>query len=243
MPKRCAAFHCRGNYDGEPYTPVVRFPADPSEKELWIEVMPNNSESLRNRKELYICASHFDCKWVKAQGGKRPINQPTIFEDVAKSCLKQTTSSARRSNNALSSFREKYQKKLEEEMDKIGTFQKSVNEVGNRFKGFNVFHNGADLTLSMTDNFGRNVKQFIYFREVQSPFGFLFLERVKKDGFEIPKKTFHLQTNSLLTTLTDTGYTMDTSKMISTDLLSQRATNQMTNVRRYTTIKTKKKEC
>ena len=28
MPKRCAAFNCRGNYDGEPYSQVVSFPTD-----------------------------------------------------------------------------------------------------------------------------------------------------------------------------------------------------------------------
>ena len=49
-------------------------------------------------------------------------------------------------------------------MDKIGTFQKFVNEVGNRFNVVHVFHNGADLTLSMTDIYGRDVKQFIHFR-------------------------------------------------------------------------------
>ena len=94
--------------------------------------------SFRNRK--FVCASHFEY----------PVNPTAIFEDVAKSDLKLTTSSAQCSNNALSSSCGNSQKKLEEEMDKIGTFQEFVNKVANRFKGFNILHNGADLT----DNYG-----------------------------------------------------------------------------------------
>ena len=45
---------------------------------------------------------------------------------------------------------------------------------------------------------GQKVKQFIRFQKVKSHFGFLLLERVEKDGSEIPKKNFNLQKNSLI---------------------------------------------
>ena len=90
MPKRCAAYNCRGNYIGEPYTPVVSFSTDDDERKRWIDAMPNDPGSLTDRKEIFVCASHFECKWVTVRGGKRPIGPPTYFKGVAKSCLKQT---------------------------------------------------------------------------------------------------------------------------------------------------------
>ena len=41
MPKRCAAFNCRGNYAGKPYSRVVSFPTELQERERWIAAMPN----------------------------------------------------------------------------------------------------------------------------------------------------------------------------------------------------------
>ena len=63
MPKRCAAYGCRGNYTGGPYTSVVRFPIEITERNRWIEAMPNDPGSLRERTEIVVCASHFECKW------------------------------------------------------------------------------------------------------------------------------------------------------------------------------------
>ena len=40
--------------------------------------------------------------------------------------------------------------------------------------------------------------QFIYFKEVQSHFGFLHLVEAEKDGFAIPESYFNLDKNSLL---------------------------------------------
>ena len=72
MPRKCAAFNCRGNYRGEPYTKVVNFPQDLAEREIWIKAMPNDPKTLANKKEIWVCASHFDCEWVTVNGGKRP---------------------------------------------------------------------------------------------------------------------------------------------------------------------------
>ena len=62
----------------------------------------------------------------------------------------------------------------------------------------NIIHLKDDITFSTTDKFGREVIQFIHFRNVQSPFGFLFLENAEKYGYSIPKKKFDLQKNSLI---------------------------------------------
>ena len=79
MPKCCVVYNCRGNFIGEPYTPVVRFPNDIDERKRWIGAMPNNSGSLNDRREIFVCSSHFECKWSSVNGGKRPIGPPTYF--------------------------------------------------------------------------------------------------------------------------------------------------------------------
>ena len=62
MPKRCTVFNCRANYDGEPYSQVVSFPTDTVERTRWIEAMPNEPGSLKDRKEIYVFSSHFECE-------------------------------------------------------------------------------------------------------------------------------------------------------------------------------------
>ena len=69
MPKRCAAFNCSGNYAGEPYCRIVHFPIELHDRERWIAAMPNAPGTLHS-KDIYICASHFTCKWVAARGAK-----------------------------------------------------------------------------------------------------------------------------------------------------------------------------
>ena len=90
MPKRCAIYGCRGNYAGQPYTRVVRFPTEEAERERWIKAMPNSGSSLTGRPDLYICSSHFECEWVVSRRGRRPVAPPSVFPGIAKSCLKQS---------------------------------------------------------------------------------------------------------------------------------------------------------
>lgn len=54
--------------------------------------------------------------------------------------------------------------------------------------------------MSFLNNTGRKVSQFLWFRRIESSFGFLFLVLVKKDGFEIAKNLFKLDKNSRLHT-------------------------------------------
>ena len=46
-----------GNYRGQPYSQVVRFPTDESERDRWIKAMPNAGSSLTARLN-YMCVPH-----------------------------------------------------------------------------------------------------------------------------------------------------------------------------------------
>ena len=81
MPHRCSAFNCRGNYNGEPYTRMVKFPSDEGERKIWISfsAMPNETESLSKLKEVWICAKHFDCEWVTI----KVVNAPMVLRQYS----------------------------------------------------------------------------------------------------------------------------------------------------------------
>ena len=53
--------------------------------------------------------------------------------------------------------------------------------------------NGKEITMFLTDLHGKTIIQLLYFREVDSPFGFLQLVQAKKNGVEISKRNFQLQ--------------------------------------------------
>ena len=57
----------------------------------------------------------------------------------------------------------------------IRDFETFCTEIGKRYTQFNVYKDGTDLTISLTDTVGRKVVQFIHFKNVSSPFGFLYL--------------------------------------------------------------------
>ena len=97
MPRRCGVYGCRGNYRCEPYTKtVVSFPTDEETRSKWITALPNDSRTLGGRKEIWICVTHFEGEWVTMREGKRPLNPPSIFSGVTKSCFKQVQYKERR---------------------------------------------------------------------------------------------------------------------------------------------------
>ena len=101
MGRKCNVYGCRGNFAGEPYSKVVSFPDKnemPDEWERWIEAMPNARKSLEECKEIWVCATHFNCEWKTVRGGKRPTAPPCIFPGVPQSCLKQAPSHARQTS-------------------------------------------------------------------------------------------------------------------------------------------------
>ena len=197
MPKRCAAYGCHGNYRGEPYSRMVRFPSNEDEREAWINALPNRKGTVTNRKDLFICASHFNCAWQTCRGGKRPVGPPTVFVGIPKSCIKQSIAMPR-NRNALSQTREQRSNQLKKERDTIGNFKVFEQEIGKRFPQFSIRRHANNVNMFIADESGRNIQQFLSFCEVQSPFGFLFLVRAEKNGYVIPKSNFTLQKNSLV---------------------------------------------
>ena len=198
MPKMCAAFGCRGNYRGEPYTPVVRFPDDAVERQTWISCMPNSTDSLIHRKEIYVCASHFSCEWVTTRGGKRPIGPPTVFTGVPQSCLKQAKVSHRPTEKSSAETRLELQKTLEESLDKINNFNEFVISAAGRYPTYYSKLNGDTLSLFMVNDNGSKVKNFVSFQEVQSPFGFLRVHTAERNGHTVPQNKLSLQKNNLV---------------------------------------------
>ena len=131
MPKRCVTYGCRGNYAGEPYTRVVKFPTDDKQRTEWLQAMPNAPGTLENRKNLYLWASHFSCEWVSVQGDLRPASCPTIFPGVPKSCLKQLGVAPRKTKFSSCSARERKVQELEKDLDNLSlmllrTFRNSL---------------------------------------------------------------------------------------------------------------------
>lgn len=198
MPSSCAAAGCRGNYRGEPYSRVVRFPKDEEKRQAWIDAMPNDPETLKHRKEIWICAAHFDCEWVNIRGGKYPAKPPSIFPGAPKSCLKQTRSTPRQTQAATSEVRGKRQQSLQEARDRITNFDNFVNNIKHHIENYSFIHNDNDFTMFMTDTMGRKVIQFLHFRNVESNFGFLKLISAEKNGFEVPKSKFSIQKDCLI---------------------------------------------
>ena len=169
--------------------------------------MPNEKESLRRLKEIYICETHFNCEWVSVKGGKRPKEPPSIFHGVPKSVLKQVTSVPRPTSSTSESRAKKVQ--AANEAYKIQEFDHFCAKISSYFPGFNVIKDQKNLYLSRTYSTGQTVKQFFHFQQVSSPFGFLFLNRVDKDGIEVSKRLFPLQKNSLFSKWSQIRYITD----------------------------------
>jgi hypothetical protein len=138
MPKRCAVYGCRSNYRGEPYTQVVRFPTDDMERERWIKAMPNAGPSLIGRRDLYVCASHFDCEWIVSRGGRRPVAPPSNFPGIPKSCLKQTQPKKRKTSRTSSAARQQKEKELEIRQNNMQDFASFLYQLPKRYPQFTV---------------------------------------------------------------------------------------------------------
>ena len=118
MVRSCMVFNCRGNYPVEPYTKQVSS-WDEESKRQWFAAMPNMPGMLNSRKKIWICVTHFEGEWKSVQGGRKPINPPSIFPGFPKSCLKQTINKPRTTKKTTADTR----KKSSEVNDKIKTFE------------------------------------------------------------------------------------------------------------------------
>ena len=133
MPKRCAVYGCWGNYRGQPYTRVVRFPTEEAERDRWIKAMPNAGSSLTGRRDLYVCASHFDCEWVVSRGGRRPAGPPSVFRGIAKSYLKQSQPKKRLTSLTSSAARQQQENERQMQENNIQDFETFLQQLPKRY--------------------------------------------------------------------------------------------------------------
>ena len=102
MVQTCMAFGCRENYKGEPCTKMVSS-WDEESRLRWISAMPNAPAQLREKEKIWLCITHFEGEWKATQGGSKPVNLPTVFSGIPKSCLKQTNNKPRQFERSSSS--------------------------------------------------------------------------------------------------------------------------------------------
>ena len=182
---------------------MVSFPPkDDDEFMRWVDSIPNSKNRLELMEEtgkIYICASHFDCEYKTVKGGKRPVDPPSKFPTVPKSHFKENVLKRRSTENAKSEQREILAQQEKEKKDKIKSFDDFAKQVRNHVhKNFIFARNDRDFTMFMTDSLGRKVTKFIHFREKKSPFGFLKLIGVEKNGYDIPKTLLDIQKNHFI---------------------------------------------
>ena len=85
----------------------------------------------------------------------------------------------------------------EEKLDQINDFKCFVDNVAGHAESFRCVKSGGKLSMFLTDPLGKTVVQFFLFQEINPPFGFLQLAEAQKNGVDVPKNVFNLQTNNL----------------------------------------------
>ena len=95
MPDKCVVFGCSTNYDskmGMPKVPVFRFPNKESDKQAWIDSIPN--ANLIVNKRTVVCEKHWPPNYPKKQvqgGNSRPSVPPSVWEGlgIPESCKRK----------------------------------------------------------------------------------------------------------------------------------------------------------
>ena len=109
-----------GDYN-EPYSSLVSFPKDEETRNLWIDTVSNDRKTLESHKEIWICASHFDCPWIIVKGGRRPANPPSLFEGIPKS-RSQQEGKQRTTTSTTLEVRKTKQEECEKQHDMITNY-------------------------------------------------------------------------------------------------------------------------
>ena len=148
--------------------------------------MPNDPASLLEKEEIWVCVTHFEGEWATVRGGRRPINPPSIFPGVPKSCLKQVQNKQRPTRCGSAETRRKSEEATNDQRDKITNFKDFVREIKKCFPLFYFVNDGVDSTMFRTDKMGREVLVFIHFSEVVSPVGFFKFVTAERNGMEVP---------------------------------------------------------
>ena len=185
-----------GKLPGRTIYVCCSFPQDAVERDIWIKSLPNAGESLVNRSDLYVCASHFDCKWIVSRGGKRPVDPPSVFSGVPRSCLKQTKVTKRSILCTSSTARELKENERLMQENNMKDFASFLQQLPRRYPLYSIKNHGDDVYMSKLDANGRHVIEFLWFQKIDSPFGFLHLVCAEENGFQIQKHNFVLNKNS-----------------------------------------------
>ena len=89
MPRKCCVPFCKSNYKTGESIAVFRFPSDVEQARLWKTAIPRNWNSTEITSNTVVCAKHWPAGFESYQhyGKIRPVNPPSIFFDVPKSCI------------------------------------------------------------------------------------------------------------------------------------------------------------
>ena len=89
MPRKCCVPFCKSNYETGESIAVFRFPSDVEQARLWKTAIPRNWNSIEITGNTVVCAKHWPVGFESYQhyGKIRPVNPPSIFFDVPKSCI------------------------------------------------------------------------------------------------------------------------------------------------------------
>ena len=114
MGKKCCVPLCNSNYDKtkkdllnneENRASVYRFPKNEKEKELWVKAIPR--ANLVVKDDTVVCSKHWppDASFTKVFGKLRPVDAPSIFLNIPKSCIPALPSKPRPTSQSLASKR------------------------------------------------------------------------------------------------------------------------------------------
>ena len=106
MPLKCCVPYCKSNYDTtSEKVPVYRFPKDSDECDKWCKAIPR--ANLKLTYWTVVCRKHWpqSCKLKCSRGKFYPVDPPSVFEGIPKSCLTTTKECARQTKHALPSAR------------------------------------------------------------------------------------------------------------------------------------------
>ena len=99
MPKKCCVYACSTNYarsknKSQDKVSVFRFPKDISDKEKWMQAVPNSNLIVSDN--TVICELHWpkNFETLKVRGGKlRPKNPPSLWPGIPLSQIPTAPSS------------------------------------------------------------------------------------------------------------------------------------------------------
>ena len=115
MPLKCCVPKCNGNYDSTAAkVSVYCFPKDEENCKKWISAIPR--VGLEVTKYTVVCEKHWpkSAKFKIVRGKECPIDPPSVFQNVPKSCIPAKSAPPRSTTRALSSLRSQQPDEIDE---------------------------------------------------------------------------------------------------------------------------------